>query len=638
MTTTSATTTTESAKPRRTFAHRLGMMGFLTAEAILRLISMKMLNRLGRGLGLLAWYLAKDRRNIVARNMRIVCGLSLRGKELVDLTKENFKRTVANFLCSAKTGTLSNEKLQKVITIINHDEFARPLKENRGRLCAIAHSGNWESLARIRVFYPEIERYGSMYRQMDNPILEEYIYKRRTESGTQMFSKEGGIKTPMKFLKEASALGVLSDQFTWEGVYVPFFGKVTGTTPLPALLRKRSNSDVVAIAVQQDGPGHWAVDMGVNIDFTDSDGTLMGDTLIVNRALEEVIKKSVCDEFWMHHRWKFVPFFDVFDDKTRKLLSGMKLTPFRLLISVPRALNEALLSLPLLRALKDVRPDMQISIICPSEQSGVWKTVPEVSYVLTRDTAEELSAALNADEFYNDGPLDMAVMLDDDLLACQALKSHGPLVFVGPENHPGVKKFRFKVRGAVLKDGPAAHRLNIYLQLARQMKLEVNNPEWFPQKKEAAPDAPVLIAPFSNLGPANEWGEEQWGQLVNALPQRPLLIALKQDAERASVLAEKLGLEHKIGAYEELIPVLDAASAAVAVDGDLPALCSYRGLPSVTLFSTRLPDVWRPLGKFNRTLYSHQCCTPCHLTECDRSEPCNRQITVADVLTALSEL
>ncbi len=269
--------------------------------------------------------------------MRIVCGLSLRGKELDALTKENFKRTIANFLCSAKTGTLSKEKLQKVVTIVGHEEFVRPLKESRGRLCAIAHSGNWESLARIREFYPEIERYGSMYRQMDNPLLEDYIYKRRTASGTQMFSKEGGIKTPMKFLKEASALGVLSDQFTWEGVYVPFFGKVTGTTPLPALLKKRTNSDVVAIAVQQDGPGHWVADMGVAIDFSDSDGSLMGDTLIVNRALEEVIKKSVCDEFWMHHRWKFVPHFNVFDDKTRKLLSGMKLTPYRLLVSVPRA-------------------------------------------------------------------------------------------------------------------------------------------------------------------------------------------------------------------------------------------------------------------------------------------------------------
>ncbi len=110
-----------------------------------------------------------------------------------------------------------------------------------------------------------------MYRQLDNPLLEEYVYKRRTERGTQMFSKEGGIRTPMKFLKDGATLGVLSDQATWEGVYVPFFGKVAGTTPLPALLRKRTNSDMVAIAVQLDSPGHWVADMGVIVDFSVSD-------------------------------------------------------------------------------------------------------------------------------------------------------------------------------------------------------------------------------------------------------------------------------------------------------------------------------------------------------------------------------
>ena len=125
------------------------------------------------------------------------------------------------------------------MTVGGHEQFAAPVLEGRGQVCAIAHSGNWEALARIRAFYPEVERYGSMYRQFDNPLMEEYVYQRRTERGTQMFSKEGGIKAPMKMLKEGGALGVLSDQFVWEGVYVPFFGKVTGTTPLPALLRKK---------------------------------------------------------------------------------------------------------------------------------------------------------------------------------------------------------------------------------------------------------------------------------------------------------------------------------------------------------------------------------------------------------------
>lgn len=210
-----------------------------------------------------------------------------------------------------------------------------------------SHSGNWEALARIRVFFPEVERYGSMYRQFDNPLMEEYVYKRRTERGTRMFSKEGGIKAPMKMVKEGGALGVLSDQFVWEGVYVPFFGKVTGTTPLPALLRKRTGADMVAIAVRTDSPGHWIADMGNVVDFSNSDGSLAGDTIEVNRSLETLIRKSVLDVFWMHHRWKSIDRFAPQDKKTDGLLENMELQPYRILVAVPRALDEALVTVPL---------------------------------------------------------------------------------------------------------------------------------------------------------------------------------------------------------------------------------------------------------------------------------------------------
>ena len=97
-------------------------------------------------------------------------------------------------------------------------------------------------------------------------------------------------------------------------------------------------------------------------------------------------------------------------------------------------------------------------------------------------------------------------------------------------------------------------------------------------------------------------------------------------------------MELAVGAPEALFSVMDGASAAVAVDGDFPSLCSFRGLPVVTLFSTRLPDVYRPMGTFNRSLYSHQCCSPCFRKDCDRDVPCNRHIAVREVLDALREI
>ena len=615
------------------------MKGFLLMEGLLKLVGMKTLYRLGRAAGAVAWYLLPQRRNIVERKLRIVWDPALRGKELQKLSRENFKRTIANFLCSAKTATLTDEQLKHCVTVGGHEQFAAPVLEGRGQVCAIAHSGNWEALARIRVFYPEVERYGSMYRQFDNPLMEEYVYQRRTERGTQMFSKEGGIKAPMKMLKEGGALGVLSDQFVWEGVYVPFFGKVTGTTPLPALLRKRAGADMVAIAVRTDAPGHWIADMGNVVDFSGSDGSLAGDTIEVNRGLETLIRESVLDVFWMHHRWKSVDRFAPQDKKTAALLENMELKPYRILVAVPGALDEALATVPLIRALKTVRCDMQVNVICPSAQMGIWKTVPEVTHVLPHDSLKQLREALVADEFYNDGPLDMGVMLDGDMETLKALEPYGPMMFSGRDTHPGGRKYKFRGKAPVLRAAPPAHRVQLYLQLGGLHGLDVATPSLFPVKKAApAEDAPILIAPFSRLGSASEWSWEQWRELVSLLPGRTVLAALEEDRERAAALAEHLNVELAVGAPEALFPVMDVAAAAVAVDGDFPSLCSFRGLPVVTLFSTRLPDVYRPMGTFNRSLYSHQCCSPCFRKECDRDVPCNRHIAVRDVLEALREI
>ena len=208
---------------RNTFAHHLGMKGFLLMEGLLKLVGMKTLYRLGRAAGAVEWYLLPQRRNIVERNLRIVLNPALRGKELQKLSRENFKRTIANFLCSAKTATLTDEQLKHCVTVGGHEQFAAPVLEGRGQVCAIAHSGNWEALARIRAFYPEVERYGSMYRQFDNPLMEEYVYQRRTERGTQMFSKEGGIKAPMKMLKEGGGPGRAERPVRMGGGVCPLF-------------------------------------------------------------------------------------------------------------------------------------------------------------------------------------------------------------------------------------------------------------------------------------------------------------------------------------------------------------------------------------------------------------------------------
>ncbi|MFR1411999.1 MAG: hypothetical protein ACLSUW_06660, partial [Akkermansia sp.] len=144
---------------------------------------------------------------------------------------------------------------------------------------------------------------------------------------------------------------------------------------------------------------------------------------------------------------------------------------------------------------------------------------------------------LAADEFYNEGPLDLGVMLDQDMETLKALAPYGPMMFSGLDTHPGCRKYKFRVKAPVLKAAPPVHRVRPYLQLGDLHGLYIWNPSMFTAKKaDAGEGAPILVAPFSTLGTASEWGEEQWEEQVRSLPDRPVLVALEEDCLRASAL------------------------------------------------------------------------------------------------------
>ena len=74
------------------------------------------------------------------------------------------------------------------------------------------------------------------------------------------------------------------------------------------------------------------------------DSSIAGITIAVNRKMEEILRKSPLDGFWMHHRWKVLDAFVSSDEKTNRLLEGMDLIPFRILFACPESLEEAILS------------------------------------------------------------------------------------------------------------------------------------------------------------------------------------------------------------------------------------------------------------------------------------------------------
>ncbi len=582
---------------------------------------------------------AGSRRRIVARNFRIILGGKLRQPELAPLVRENIVRTCMNFMAAAKMGVLTEKELDEAVRIIGGEVYENAGIDGNTGIACIPHAGNWEILSRIRTHFPKVKRYGAMYRRMSNPLLEKLVYSMRTKYGCEMFSKEDGLRAVLKLAKEGGLVGVLSDQFTHEGIYLPYFGKVTGTTPLPALIYKKCKGKLFSIYTRNTSLGHWDSVMNRTIDIPDGIDNIYEVTLKVNEALEDRQREDVLDGFWMHHRWKPTQIFaPTQPEEVTAILQreSKRLQPFRIIVSMPEVFDEALMLVPFVRALKAVRTDIQITAVCPGEQTDFWQKQKEVTYTVTTDSPERtLAVQLESDEIYNDGPFDYVFLFDRSEITYRSYKRLMPIYFSTFEDHPHAHDRCIKSKCPRYRKGEPRHRLESYLDVLRRHGIAVDQPAFYAPSASVSErsENALFYAPFSTLGSADEWAQDSWRELLSLLKDKPMpkLIALPQDRKRAEEWAQMLGTGYECAAPADFDRVLKEGDTLIAVDGLIPGLAAHWGTRCIVLMGSRLPVCYRPLGGQHAMLNSHRPCHPCYRKDCDREVPCVREITPAQV-------
>lgn len=620
----------EQSVKKTTCSQKIGAAAYMAFCFVLRLLDIRVVATFGRCIGYLVWALMPGRRRIVARNMRIVVDPALKGAKLSALVRRNIVRTTMNLACTFKTGQMTEKELKRSVNIIGGDEFEEKASDGQTIIGCIPHAGNWEILARIRPYFSKVKRFGSMYRRLDNPILEELVYKTRSRYGCEMFSSKKGLKEVFRLAKEGGLLGVLSDQFTQQGIFLPYFGKVTGTTPLPSLIYKRckGNGHLMAVATRNTALGKWDVVLSRRIE-TNADGEddIASITQAVNNEIAEVQKESIIDGFWMHHRWKPTGRFAPNVDEVQKSLIRKYCTlPFRIIVCVPEEFEEAVLTIPFMRELAACRPDMQLNVVCPQEQQTFWRTQEYVTHVVT--TIRPLQQ-LESDELYKEGPYDYLFMLSENRKVFRELKALMPLYTSGFASSPFKKHLRTK---CVLECGSCpTPRIEDYLTLA-SWHITLSGLQYTDASKGNADASGSFLAPFSTLGTADSWPIEKWKEVVSRLEGKVTLLALERDKEAAAAMAEQLGIPCTITQPEAVASILGPNTKLYAVDGLLPQLAALVGCRCHVIMSSRLAAVYAPPGKGHKAVYRHTPCHPCYRCECDQTAHCASEIGVNEFL------
>lgn len=264
---------------------------------------------IGRGLGRIAFYLDKKHREIALNNLMASFGDEKTSDEINIVAKKVFENLGMNVMEFCRLPWLKKENLDKYIECEGFENFKIAYDKGRGVIFLTGHFGNWELMA---IFYA-LKEYpvDIVVRDMDNPLIDEFVRWVRTKAGNRIISKGRSMRELLKILSKGRIAGILLDQnVAWaEGVFVYFFDRLACTNKGAALMAISSGAPVIPTFIVRDGKRHKVI-IGKEIEVIDTGDRAkdqMENTAAFTRVIEDFARKYPEQWFWLHQRWKSRP-------------------------------------------------------------------------------------------------------------------------------------------------------------------------------------------------------------------------------------------------------------------------------------------------------------------------------------------
>ncbi len=178
------------------------------------------------------------------------------------------------------------------------------LAQGRGVVCAIAHFGNFELMARAaHARGAPVTLIGRRLRGRFNRWLVE-------GRGIRVLPDRGSIPEAISALRRDEVLAIAVDQnmLPRRGIFVDFFRTPACTTPAAAVFSLRAAAPLVfAYPVRQPDGSHTVHLRGPFTSALQGHAAIEDLTRQVTRAVEEAVRERPDHWFWVHRRWKTRP-------------------------------------------------------------------------------------------------------------------------------------------------------------------------------------------------------------------------------------------------------------------------------------------------------------------------------------------
>jgi lipopolysaccharide heptosyltransferase II len=619
---------------------------------IIAMAPLRFLFAVGELLGVCTWAISGKYRRLAKRNVAIAFGNEKSQHELRRFVRRHFQRLGANLLCGVKLCTMPPEKILRHVKVENIESMASRFRAGVPVVLILSHLGIWELFAQLMPKFVGFVRNASVYQGLGNPFIDEHVRRTRSQTGLELFDRHDGFEPVIELLRSGGGVGVLSDQHAGDhGLWTPFFGRLASTSPLPGLLAKRTCAAVIAAAVYTTGPARWRM---VFTERFDQPGASVTDlTSKINSVIEQQIRVAPEDWFWVHNRWKTPqPNFLLARYKRGVYLppeiSAHDLKPFRILIRSSNWLGDAVMSVPAVRAIKNGRPDAQITIAAPANIAGMWKLIPEVDAIIPIPNRSVLSTV----RLLRRSIFDAAILFPNSLRVALESWLGGIPRKVGYRGH--WRKWLLNQTVPEARNaGPPEHHSLQFLRIARECGADTSNSEHpSPINREQATniqisvvDQPLRIGlcPGAEYGPAKRWLPERFVEVaatINAQSSAQwILFGTKNEAAIGNQIASGIGdrCVNRIGQtkLDELIGELRGCRLLLTNDTGTMHLAALLGVPVVAIFGSTEPRLTGPFGNGHVILRHHVECSPCFLRECPIDFRCMKAVSANEIVDAV---
>ncbi len=273
---------------------------------LLHWLPLPLLALLGRGLGMLLWPFARDRRRIALRNLEL-CFPERSDTERRAIAFAHFQWLGRSFLERSVLWYASPARLKRLIQVEGPVHFA---DTHPGAVMWLAPHFLGLDVAGAAIQLYIARRGCSIYQAQSNPVVDAALKRARLRFGNaSIFSRHETAKPLLRAIRAGMGFFNLPDMDFGpkDAAFVPFFGVPTATLLAPSRMARLLDMQVQLVVAEllPGGRGYrvrfhepWA-------DFPTADA--VADTALMNQRLQAEIVKMPAQYFWVHKRFKTRP-------------------------------------------------------------------------------------------------------------------------------------------------------------------------------------------------------------------------------------------------------------------------------------------------------------------------------------------